>query len=108
VTDTLGLSLIVEQTGDDAVVRVAGEIDLATARRVRQAATDAVRPGGRVAVDMSAVTFCDSSGLGALVWSYQYAAKHDCTFAIRDPHPRVLKVIRLSGLDELIPIESTT
>lgn len=54
--------------GGCAVVYVAGEVDHQTAPLLRsQAAVAAARAGTRLVVDFEKVTFCDSSGIAALV-----------------------------------------
>ncbi|MEU6928426.1 STAS domain-containing protein [Streptomyces sp. NPDC046385] len=50
------------------VLRVSGELDLVTSPLVRRRVHDAVAGGRRdVVLDLSAVRFCDSSGVGVLV-----------------------------------------
>ncbi|TDC12992.1 anti-sigma factor antagonist [Streptomyces sp. 8K308] len=57
-----------EQRGEWTVVRVAGELDLATSPGVRQRVHEAVADGRRrLVLDLSEVLFCDSSGVGVLV-----------------------------------------
>ncbi len=79
------------------VLAVAGEIDLATAPQLADclvAATDR-----DVAVDLSEVTFLDSSGLSALVAGSRALAEGGHvlrTFGERDAIRRVLEI---SGLD---------
>ena len=53
---------------------VAGEIDMQVAPRLTEAIGDLLRDGhDRVVVDLSAVTFLDSSGLASLVDGYHQA-----------------------------------
>ncbi|MFB8081911.1 STAS domain-containing protein [Streptomyces sp. NPDC056013] len=56
--------------GSWTVLRVRGEMDLVTSPRIRRRVHDAVA-GGRhdLVVDLSAVRFCDSSGVGVLIAS---------------------------------------
>ncbi|GAB2934483.1 STAS domain-containing protein [Streptomyces mayteni] len=57
-----------EQRGEWTVLRVVGELDLATSPSVRQRVHDAVADGRRhLVLDLSEVLFCDSSGVGVLV-----------------------------------------
>ncbi|MGK5531665.1 STAS domain-containing protein [Streptomyces sp. URMC 129] len=57
-----------EQRGVWAVLRVVGELDLATSPTVRHQVHDAVADGRkRIVLDLSEVVFCDSSGVGVLV-----------------------------------------
>ena len=51
-----------------AVLRVAGEIDLVTGGRIRTEVHRLVAEGRRrVVLDLGAVRFCDSSGVGVLI-----------------------------------------
>ncbi|MGK5630849.1 STAS domain-containing protein [Streptomyces sp. URMC 123] len=54
--------------GQWAVIRVSGEMDLATAPSLRQQVHEAVAEGRRdLVLDLSEVFFCDSSGVGVLI-----------------------------------------
>ncbi|MGW6397236.1 STAS domain-containing protein [Streptomyces sp. NPDC055134] len=56
------------QQGGWAVVRVSGEMDLATSPALRQQVHDAVADGRHsLVLDLSQVLFCDSSGVGVLI-----------------------------------------
>ncbi len=62
------LEVDVSATGYGAIVTIAGELDLATAPRVRDAlASEVVERAEAVVVDLTGVTFMDSSGLAALL-----------------------------------------
>ncbi|MFX4293132.1 STAS domain-containing protein [Streptomyces bohaiensis] len=66
----MSLSVLTEQRGDWAVLRVQGELDLVTAPTVRQHVHDAVADGRKnVVLDLAGVQFCDSSGVGVLIAS---------------------------------------
>jgi anti-sigma B factor antagonist len=87
-------------------IRLAGEIDLVYAEELRQLGegliTDYV---GTVRIDLSAVTFMDSTALGALVSIRNKAVARNCVVIIEKPAPRVLRVLQLSGLDAVFTIE---
>jgi anti-anti-sigma factor len=56
------------ESGGWTVLRVSGEMDLATSPVLRQRVHDAVADGRRTLVlDLSGVVFCDSSGVGVLI-----------------------------------------
>ncbi|MEV7566250.1 STAS domain-containing protein [Streptomyces tanashiensis] len=59
-----------DEHGPWTVFRVRGELDLVTSPRIRRRVHDAVA-GGRhdLVIDLSAVRFCDSSGVGVLIAS---------------------------------------
>ncbi|ARQ70160.1 STAS domain-containing protein [Streptomyces marincola] len=57
-----------EQHGGWTVLRVVGELDIASSPAVRHHVHDAVADGRRqVVLDLSDVLFCDSSGVGVMV-----------------------------------------
>ncbi|MFE0701971.1 STAS domain-containing protein [Streptomyces sp. NPDC058872] len=57
-----------DEYGPWTVLRVQGELDLVTSPGIRRRVHDAVA-GGRhdLVIDLSAVRFCDSSGVGVLI-----------------------------------------
>ncbi|MEU0399045.1 STAS domain-containing protein [Streptomyces sp. NPDC006197] len=59
-----------DEHGSWTVFSVRGELDLVTSPRIRRRVHDAVA-GGRhdLVIDLSAVRFCDSSGVGVLIAS---------------------------------------
>ncbi|MGW8766501.1 STAS domain-containing protein [Streptomyces sp. NPDC055815] len=59
-----------DEHGPWTVFRVQGELDLVTSPQIRRRVHDAVA-GGRhdLVIDLSAVRFCDSSGVGVLIAS---------------------------------------
>lgn len=62
------LRVTTDNRGDWYVLWVCGELDLVTSPRVRQHVHDAVAQGRRhLVLDLSAVRFCDSSGVGVLI-----------------------------------------
>jgi anti-anti-sigma factor len=94
-----GIRVTREETADHIVVRIVGELDMATALELR----GALQPnGGRpIVVDLARTTFVDSSGLNALV-----AAWHQGTVtAVRHPAPIVRRAMEIAGLDQVLTIE---
>ena len=91
--------------GDTSVAAVSGEIDVYTAPTLREQLTELVDSGaGRIVVDMAQVGFCDSTGLGALVAALNYAREHNVTLSLASAQERVLKVLRITGLDQVFTI----
>jgi anti-anti-sigma factor len=83
------------------VVTLSGEIDLATARAVSSALEPWVRAGGPVIVDVSEVTFMDSTGLHALIKAAKALGEDGCII-IHGAHGLVGTVLQLSQLDERV------
>ena len=73
------------KVGDAVVLSIVGEIDMATAPEVAQAIDDGHDGVHRVVVDLTEVTFLDSSALNALVHSQRELAENDIAFRIVSP-----------------------
>ncbi|MFA9270316.1 MAG: STAS domain-containing protein [Baekduiaceae bacterium] len=88
--------LTVDLAGAWTVVRPVGEIDLATAGRVEQAAAGA---DGDVVIDLRAVTFLDSSALRLLIQEERRAREGGHAFAVVPGGPEVQRLLQIAGLD---------
>jgi anti-sigma B factor antagonist len=89
-----------EHVGDDAaIVDVSGEIDIATAPRLKEQLSGAVDEGHTsIVVDLNDVTFVDSITLGILVGARNsLGGRGRLTLACANP--RVLMLLELTGLD---------
>jgi anti-sigma B factor antagonist len=53
---------------------------------------------------MTATTFCDSSGMGALVAAYRQAAAAGTDMRLVIGHPAARRVFELNGIDTVISI----
>jgi anti-anti-sigma factor len=83
------------------VLRVAGELDLATADDFRASGIRAVGTGRcTVHLDLSAVTFMDAAGVGALVAIGNHADALDGRVVLRRPSGAVRRILDLTGLRE--------
>ena len=92
-----GVSIV--QVDGHSNVRVTGEIDLATATELRQRLNSVVAAGtGDIDLDLSDVTFLDSSGLVVLLAARQALHDKHHRLTVRNPSKRVLRVFELSGV----------
>ena len=95
----LTFALHTDQDGDAAVVRVVGELDLATAPQLRQLLVDLVARGSRhVTLDLADMAFIDSTGLRVLVAGLQRLRDCDGELALRSPSAAALRVFEITGL----------
>ena len=95
----------VTRTGDAAVVWVIGELDLATAPRLREEIDALVGSGVcAVTVDLARLEFIDSTGLSVLVMALKHMREHGGELALRSLSPRTLKVLQTAGLTEVFAI----
>lgn len=97
-------SLLDEET---AVIAVQGELDLATAPRLKWPLVDALDAGRRrLVVDLAGVSFMDSTALGVLI-GVRRSLRPEARMAIVCTHPDVLRIFEISGLDLAFEIVST-
>jgi anti-anti-sigma factor len=95
---------------DREVVRVMprGEIDLANRDLLDDQLRELWASGWRhVVLDLSGVTFLDSSGLQVLATHHRRATGAALRFSIADASPPVLQVLSLTGLDQVLDCTST-
>ena len=82
------------------VLRLAGEIDVATAPRFRDRLVALITSGNpQVVVDLSGVDFIDSMGLGALVGGLKRARALDGDLRLAGANDHVAKVLGITRLD---------
>lgn len=90
------------------VVEVGGEIDVYTAPRLREKMVELVNAGHyHIVVDMEAVDFLDSTGLGVLVGGLKRVRSHDGSLRIVCTQERLLKIFRITGLTKVFPIHDS-
>jgi anti-sigma B factor antagonist len=86
------------------VIRVAGELDIATAEKAYSYISDIIDDGpAPVTVDLSGLTFCDASGLGVLARIARHAKQAGRQLKLSSARPSLLKLMRLTGLDVSFP-----
>ncbi|MEM9532205.1 MAG: STAS domain-containing protein [Pseudomonadota bacterium] len=92
------------EAGGYRVVAVAGEVDLSWSSELRTAILDALSKHAAVLVDLSAVSYIDSSGIAALVEGYQTAKGKNARFGLLAISDAVKAVLELARLDQVFPI----
>lgn len=97
---------------DQVILALHGEVDVLNVDQVRVAVNEAIalRPASLV-VDLSDLSFIDSTGLGALIFGFQRAREQGVSYRLARPTRSVHQVLVMSGLLELVevvepPVES--
>lgn len=92
------------------MVALGGEIDMAVAQEFAEQAMGALADcpdeSPVVVIDLGAVTFLDSSGIGAVVQIRRRAVERGQSVKLRGRDERVMRVLEMSGVDSLFEIES--
>ena len=102
------MGLKVEKTVQEDVhtVAVHGEVDLYSSPKLREAVLSAsLAATHSVRVDLSAVTYMDSSGVATLVEALRACNGRSIPFVLQAPSHAVMKVLQLSRLDAVFSIE---
>jgi anti-sigma B factor antagonist len=95
-------------SGDCAVLRVIGEVDLFTAPALRERIRDLAAKGAvHIIADMSRVDFLDSTGLGVLVGGLKRLREHDGSLTPVISTKRILRVFEITGLTKAFPPQSS-
>jgi anti-sigma B factor antagonist len=87
--------------GDELVARVGGELDLNARTQVTEAVVAKLQNGGvgRLVMDLGGVTFCDSSGLGALLDIRRAAGEAGVDMLLRTVSRPVSRLLDLTDVD---------
>ncbi|HVU60284.1 MAG TPA: STAS domain-containing protein [Mycobacteriales bacterium] len=102
------LSVSVRTEGERTVVAVSGEIDVYTAPKLREHLIDLVSSGQyKLIVDLEAVDFLDSTGLGVLVGGLKRVRTHDGSLDLVCSQDRILKIFRITGLTKVFAIHAS-
>ncbi len=89
--------------GTGHTLRLEGELDLAGVPAVEASAGRLWGEVSKLTVDLSRLTFIDSTGLAAIVHLSGLCAKHGCRFEIVPGPPIVQRLFELTGLDGVLP-----
>jgi len=91
------------------VLRVRGEIDVASAPEFHARLSDLAGRGPEVImVDLSEVSFIDSTGLGVLVGAEKELRQDGRELRLVVTRPQIMRLFQLTGLDEVFTVLSGT
>src|SRR5262249_5638270 len=88
-----------------AVVTLPVEIDVTNAETVGEELLAALNQGATLVIaDMSNTTFCDSSGVSAMVRVFRRAFASGSAMRMVVSTPAVLRVLSITGVDRLVDV----
>lgn len=99
---------IFASAGEFLTVRIRGEIDHHTAAEIRTGMDTLLleRRPARLYLDLSCVSFMDSSGLGLIMGRYAVMKELGGELVVLDPSPETMTILSLAGMERLLRIES--
>lgn len=90
------------------VLAVTGELDVATAPRLRREAVRLVSGGDvNLILDLGGVDFLDSTGLGVIIGILKRVRSHGGELAVVGLEPKVRKVFEVTRVLEILPTFDT-
>jgi anti-anti-sigma factor len=93
---------------DVRLIRAVGEIDMSSVAALRRELDAARVEAVTVVLDLSGVTFIDSSGLHLLLRASDSSAGSDRGFSMVRPSKSVLRLIELSGTADVLTVIDPT
>ena len=102
-------ALRLSYTEDTVIAEIGGEIDHHRAVSVRSQIDEALfmRMPKKLVIDIVRVDFMDSSGLGLIMGRLAKAKEIDASLVLRNPSARVMRMLKMAGLDRVIQTTKT-
>jgi anti-sigma B factor antagonist len=92
------LNLETEKTPEQTLVRCNGRITSTTSTALQTTVRSLIPEGKPIVLDLTNVSYMDSSGLGALVSVYVSAKRQKCQIKLVNIGPRLQQLFRLTKL----------
>jgi anti-sigma B factor antagonist len=104
---TLSPAFVVDVTEEAGQVigHVSGEIDLSSCQRLRDAIEPHLGPRQRIMLDLSGVSFMDSSCLRVLLQTRTALSADGGSLILRNPSRATRRLLSASGMDDLFDAE---
>lgn len=100
------LTVEVQPDDSDVIIVVAGELDPHTAPRFEDALREALgAEPGRVVLELSGVTFMDSSGLRVVLAAHEDLAARGIQVVLRSPSDPVRRLLEITDLLTRLDVE---
>ncbi len=97
----------VRQEQGVSIVELRGDVDLESSPDARKLLLDCVQRKMPVVVDLSGVSYIDSSGIASLVESFQLARTKGSEFSLAAVSESAMRVLKLARLDTVFKIHPT-
>jgi anti-anti-sigma factor len=97
----------VSQIEGRVVLRLTGELDIATADDMLAAGRRALEDArhGPLFLDLSELSFCDSTGMRSLLRLNHEALRCGRTVVLRNVQPNVRRVMEIAGFDTVLRLD---
>lgn len=104
----MDLTLTERTSPDHHVIEVAGEIDVYTAPKLREAVVGVIDAGHTtLVIDIENVAFLDSTGLGVLVGALKRVRAEGGSLDIICTSERLMRIFEITGLDKVFGLHTS-
>lgn len=110
MTDTKDILALTRQShpAGPILLCVAGELDHYTGPRLSEAIDELpFGPGTDVVIDLSALEYCDSTGLSLLITAHHRAEAAGSSLSFAGPSPELARVFAIVGLDQVFTLHAS-
>ena len=97
------LEIEVNNEGTHTLCRPVGELDAYTVGQFREALTG-LATTQRLVIDLSAVPFMDSAGLGALIGGIRRTRENNGEVSVACSRPTLTRLLHTTGFDRIVPV----
>ncbi|OQD51729.1 hypothetical protein BM536_038415 [Streptomyces phaeoluteigriseus] len=98
---------VLDTSGRLTVAALAGDLDFRTTSSLYPEAAELATAHPRLVLDLSKVTFCDSSGLNMLLRLRRRVSENDGWLAVAAPPAQTLRLMTVTGADQVIPVHGS-
>lgn len=104
---TTEFSVEAESIEGATIVRVTGELDLATHERLSDELTTIAAKGEPIVVDLSKCDFVDSSGIRSLLVGAEAAEENGAGLMLAGAKPQVTRILDVTGVAGHVPLHAS-
>lgn len=96
-----------EKRGESVVAFIKGEIDHHNAKEARDSLDSIIEKEQPITfkLDLSGVSFCDSSGLGLVMGRMRKCQTSGSVLVVQNPSSAALRILEIAGMDKILKIE---
>ena len=101
------MKVTIQEDENYTILGFDGAVDLSSSSDARKNIIEILENNRNILIDLSLVTYIDSSGVASLVEGYQIAKKQSINFGLIGVSDAAMNVLKLARLDQVFPIYKT-
>lgn len=103
----MNLTVGIEEDNQHYTMKLIGEIDVYTAPELKEKLLPLTEESNNtIQIDLENTNYLDSTGLGVFISAFKSAKEHQSYLELINVRGRVLRLFKVTGLDEIIHIKT--